>query len=108
MDWRKQIVNIWTGYEWTQVNGLLLQLVHNIGTVKEFVYYGMSDGETTIPDFTVVKVPQFWEYTGSKNEWRRVEQRNTIQNCRIEQEMKLQGQMLYKRKGVVKRRAKDS
>ena len=91
VDWRKQIVSIWTGYEWTQVNGLLLQSVHNIGTVKEFVYYGMSDGETNVPDFTVVKVPQFWEYTGNKNEWRRVEQRNTVQNCSIEQEMKTAG-----------------
>ena len=84
VDWRKQIVNIWTGYECTQVNGLWLQVVHNIGTVKEFVYYGMADGETNVPDFTVVKVPQFWEYTGSKNEWRRVDQRNIVQNCSIE------------------------
>ena len=34
VDWRKQVVSIWTGYEWTQVNRLLLQSVHNIGTVK--------------------------------------------------------------------------
>ena len=68
-----------------------MQSVHNIGTVKEFVYYGMSDGETNVPDFTVVKVPQFWEYTGNKNEWRRVEQRNIVQNCRIEQERKATG-----------------
>ena len=91
MDWRKQIVSIWTGYEWTQVNGLLLQSVHNIGTVKEYVYYGMSDGETNVSDFTVVKVPQFWEYIGSKNEWRRVEQGNIVQNCSIAQEMKTAG-----------------
>ena len=58
--------------------------MHNIGSVKEFVYYGMSDEEKKIPDFTVVKVPQFWNYTGNKTEWKRVEQRNTVQNCSIE------------------------
>ena len=37
-----------------------------------------------IPDFAVVKVPQFWEYIGSANEWKRIEQRNTVQSCSIE------------------------
>ena len=59
-------MNIWTGYEWDQVNGLLLHSIHNIGTVKDFVYYGMSDEEKKIPDFTMVKVPQFWDYNGNK------------------------------------------
>ena len=77
-------MNIWTGYEWDQIKGLLVNSVHNIGSVKEFVYYGMSDEEKKIPDFTVVKVTQFWEYPGSANEWKRIGQRNTIQNCSIE------------------------
>ena len=41
-------------------------------------------GGKKISDFTVVKVPQFWEYIGSTNEWKRIEQRNTVQNCSIE------------------------
>ena len=44
----------------------------------------MSNGEKNVPNFTVVKVPQFWEYIGSKNEWKRIEQRNMVQNCSIE------------------------
>ena len=77
-------MNIWTGYEWDEIKDLLVNSVPNIGFVKEFVYYGMSDEEKKIPDFTVVKVPQFWEYTGSTNEWKRIEQRSTVQNCSIE------------------------
>ena len=61
IEWRKQLMNIWTGYEWDQIKGLLVNSVDNIGFVKESVYYGMSDEEKKIPDFIVVKVPQFWE-----------------------------------------------
>ena len=64
--------------------GILLQSVHNIGTVKEFVYYGMSEKEKNVPDFIVVQVPQFWDYTGNKNEWKRIQQVVTIQNYSIE------------------------
>ena len=88
IDWRKQLVNIWTGYEWDQISGTWLQSVHNIGSVKDFVHYSMSEDEEKIPDFTVVKVPQFWEYTGNQNEWKRIEQVNTVQNCSIEHESK--------------------
>ena len=42
------MVNIWTRCEWDQVNGLLLNFVHNIGYVKGFVYYGMSHEEKKI------------------------------------------------------------
>ena len=66
-------MNIWTRYEWDQIKGLLLNSVHNIGSVKEFVYYGMFDEAKKIPDFTVVKVPQSWEHTRSTNEWKRIE-----------------------------------
>ena len=45
VDWQKQIVNIWAGYEWDQIKRLLLQSVHNNGTVKEFVCYSMSEKE---------------------------------------------------------------
>ena len=70
--------------EWDHITGKLLNSMHNIGSVKEFVYYGMSDEAKKTADFTVVKVPQFCEYTGSTNEWKRIEQRNTIQICSIE------------------------
>ena len=46
----------------------------------------MSNEEQNIPDFTVVKIPQFWDYTRNRNEWKRIEQVNTIQNCSIEHE----------------------
>ena len=65
-------MNIWTGYEGDQIKDLLVNSVHNIGSVKEFVYYGMSDEDKKIPDFTVVKVPQFWDYTGNKSKWKKL------------------------------------
>ena len=75
-------MNIWTGFEWDKIRGNLLQSVHNIGTVKEFVYCGVSGKEDKIPDFTVVKVPQFWEYdTGHQDEWQKIEQKKCMQNC---------------------------
>ena len=73
-------MNIWTGCEWDHIKNLLVNSVHNIGSVQEFIDYGMSDEEKKIPDFTVVKVPQFWEYSGSTNEWKRIKHRNTVQN----------------------------
>ena len=55
--------------EWEKIRGQLLYFVHNIGTVKDFVYCGVSGKDDKVPDFTVVKVPQFWEYaTGNQNE----------------------------------------
>ena len=50
------------------MNGLLLRSIHNIGIVKDFVYYGVSEKEKNVPDFTVVRGPQFWDYnTGNQN-----------------------------------------
>ena len=42
IDWKTQNMNIWTRYEWNKISGNLLQSVHSIGTVKDFVYCGMS------------------------------------------------------------------
>ena len=61
IDWREQKMHIWTGKEWSQVQGMLLDSKNNTGTVKDFVYYSV-DSEKQIPDFTVMKDPQFWVY----------------------------------------------
>ena len=43
--------------------------MHNIGIVKEFAHCGVFGKEDKVPDFTMIKVPQFWEYdTGNQNE----------------------------------------
>ena len=53
---------------------MLLDSVHKLGTVKDFIYGGVSGNEGQLPDFIVVKVPQFWEYDiGNQNVWKRVE-----------------------------------
>ena len=57
IDWKTQNVNIWTGYEWDKIRGQLLHSMHNIGTIKEFVYCGVSGKEDKVSDFTMVKVP---------------------------------------------------
>ena len=73
IDWQNQRMNIWTGFEWDQVNGMLLNSVHKLGTVKDFIYGGVSGTNERVPDFTVVKIPQFWDYdTGQRNEWKHV------------------------------------
>ena len=70
IDWKTQNVNIWIGYEWDKIREQLLHSVHNIDTIKEFVYCGESGKEEKFHDFTVVKVPQIREYdTGNQNEW---------------------------------------
>ena len=58
IDWREQKMHIWTGTEWRQVQGMLLDSKNNTGTVKDFVSYGV-DSEKQIPDFTVMKDPKF-------------------------------------------------
>ena len=57
----EQIMHIWTGKEWSKVQGVLLHSKNNIGTVKDFVYYDV-DSKEKIPDFIVMKKPQFWMY----------------------------------------------
>ena len=66
IDWTSQKMNIWTGREWNQIQGLLLQSEYNTGTVKDFVYCGVEKTDT-IPDFIKMKEPKFWDYdTGKK------------------------------------------
>ena len=51
-----------------------------MGTVKDFIYGGTSEGEKQLPVFTVVKVPQFWEYaTRKQNAWKHVDQNERSQ-----------------------------
>ena len=76
-------MNIWIGFEWDEIIGNLLNSLHKFGIVKDFIYSGASVDEKNIPDFIVVQVPQFWDYVGNKNEWKVIEQVNTIQNCSI-------------------------
>ena len=66
IDWKLQKMNIWTGREWNQIQGLLLHSEYNTGTVKDFVYCGVEKTDS-IPDFIKMKEPAFWEYdTGKK------------------------------------------
>ena len=69
-------MNIWTGHEWTQIQGLLLQSEYNTGTVKDFVYCG-AEKTDPIPDFIKMKDPTFWDYaTGRNKEWKRIGESN--------------------------------
>ena len=61
IDWKQQVMHIWTGKELSKVQGVLLHSKKNIGTVKDFVYYDV-DSREKIPDFIVMKKPQFWTY----------------------------------------------
>ena len=46
----------------------------------------VSEKDTKVPDFIVVKVPQFWEYnTRNRKSWKQKEQKEINQNCTIEQ-----------------------
>ena len=73
-------MNIWTGREWNQIQGLLLHSNYNTGIVKDFVYYG-AEKTNPIPDFIKMKEPAFWEYdTGKKKEWKRTGEVKD-QNC---------------------------
>ena len=72
IDWTSQKMNIWTGREWNQIQGLLLKSEYNTGTVKDFVYCGVEKTDT-IPDFIKMKEPKFWDYdTGKNKEWKRI------------------------------------
>ena len=73
-----------------------------MGTIKDFIYGGMSEGEKQLPMFIVVKVPQFWEYaTGKQNAWKYVDQNERSQkvpNNPGQQSQK--GALLYNRSNV--------
>ena len=82
IDWTSQKMNIWTGREWNQIQGLLLQSEYNTGTVKDFVYCGVEKTDP-IPDFIKMKEPTFWDYdTGKNKEWKRIGE-PTAQACKI-------------------------
>ena len=69
IDWKLQKMNIWTGCEWNQIQGLLLHSDYT-GTVKDFIYCG-EEKTDAIHDLIKMKEPAFWEYdTGKKNEWK--------------------------------------
>ena len=72
INWKEHIMHLWTGKEWSKVQGVLLHSKHNIGTIKDFVYYDV-DSKGEIPDFIVMKKPQFWMYhttcTKQRSQW---------------------------------------
>ena len=58
----------------------LLNSVQKMGTVKDFIYGGMSEGEKQLHVFTVVKLPQFGEYAiGKQNAWKHVDRNERSQ-----------------------------
>ena len=61
INWKEQIMHMWTGKEWNEVQGVFLHSKNNIGTVKDIVHYDV-DSKSQIPDFIVMKKPQFWMY----------------------------------------------
>ena len=54
-------MHIWTGKEWSEIRGTLFHANNIVGTLKDFVYYDV-DSKEKIPDFIVMRKPQFWVY----------------------------------------------
>ena len=83
INWKEQIMHIWTGKEWSKVSGVLLHSNDSIGTVKDFVYYDV-DSKEKIPDFMVMKKPQFWMYNSACIKEQKRAGSNEGQNCNME------------------------
>ena len=65
IDWRSQKIYLWVHGQWEHVNGILLDAENKVGTVKLFDAY--TGGDVAVPDFMVMKTPQFWDScTGQK------------------------------------------
>ena len=61
IDWQKQKIYVYVNDHWTQINGMLLDEEHHVGTVKVFDPYTVSDKSgKDLPDWTVVKQPKVW------------------------------------------------
>ena len=45
INWKEQMMHIWTGKEWSEIQGILLHSNNIIGTVKDFVYYDVDSRE---------------------------------------------------------------
>ena len=89
VDWKLQKMNIWTGREWNQTEGIILHSACNTGTIKDFDYCG-AEKTDSIPDFIKMKKLQFWEYeTGSKTEWKRTGE-TKCQSCIISKMSRLE------------------
>ena len=76
-------MHIWIGKEWSKVQGVLLHSKNNNGTVKDFVYYDV-DSKEKIPDFIVMKKPQFWMYNSACIKEQKRAGSTEGQNCNIE------------------------
>ena len=94
---KKQVMHMWTGKEWSEVQGVLLHSENNIGTVKDFVHYDV-DSKKKIPDFIVMKKPQFWMYHNAcTKEGKRAELKEE-QNCTIQMMSKQSNSSLVSRR----------
>ena len=58
IDWTTQRMNIWTGTCWERLQGILMDEVHAVGTVKVFDY-GSVEIDPGL-DFEILKQPKFW------------------------------------------------
>ena len=83
INWKEQMMHIWTEKEWSEIQGILLHSNNIIGTVKDFVYYDV-DSREKIPDFIVMRKPQFWMYNTACTKSEKRAGSNEGQNCIIE------------------------
>ena len=60
----------------------MLHSENNIGTVKDFVHYDV-DSKKKIPDFIVMKKPQFWMYHTAYTKEKKRAGSKEEQNCTI-------------------------
>ena len=68
IDWRKQTMYVWVHGAWNHIHGVLMNAEDKIGTVKIFSDY-IGDVHT-VPDFSIIKKPGFWDYNTDQTDWR--------------------------------------
>ena len=79
IDWKKQTMYIWVHGVWNHVHGILLNAEQHIGTVKEFS--GYCENVHPVPDFTIMKQPQFWDFKTDQREWKSMNERTVQKQC---------------------------
>ena len=94
IDWCKQELYMWVHGQWDHVNGILLDAENKVGTVKLFDAY--SGNSHAVPDFMVMKSPQFWDYAADQKE-KEQEVSENIHECRNLQMVQDKGEMTAKK-----------
>ena len=79
IDWKNQTMYIWVNGIWNHVHGILLDAKQHIGTVKEFS--GYCGNVHPVPDFTIMKQPQFWDFKTDQREWKSMNERTIQRQC---------------------------